>query len=253
MDDGGRSFLAVIIILLFLAALFRDGRNGLRVRFRSNSRRVWTGRRQGKKSPVDTGEFRQSDNNDTYRHQYRTHCDRGNGYGVRDAQLGNFGHYGEHHINDDCGVLHRGDASEKHREEIQRAAGVVNRRFAVLFHGRFQPAGSGADGHRQAAAKLTRGDPAVSVTEDELYDIIEDMTDEGSLDTERGDLVSSALQFAEVTAGTVLTSRVDLAAVNVDWGEEELMAFIKEQRHSRLRCTRARWTISSACSRSANT
>jgi CBS domain containing-hemolysin-like protein len=79
------------------------------------------------------------------------------------------------------------------------------------------------------------------------------MTDEGSLDTERGDLVSSALQFAEVTAGTVLTSRVDLAAVNVDWGEEELMAFIKEQRHSRLRCTRARWTISSACSRSANT
>ncbi|NCB50737.1 MAG: HlyC/CorC family transporter [Clostridia bacterium] len=84
------------------------------------------------------------------------------------------------------------------------------------------------------AAKLTRGDASVSVTEDELYDIIEDMTDEGALDTERGDLVSSALQFADVTAGTVLTARVDLAAVNVDWGEEELLAFIKEQRHSRM-------------------
>jgi len=84
------------------------------------------------------------------------------------------------------------------------------------------------------AAKLTKGDPAVSVTEDELYDIIEDMTDEGTLDTERGDLVSSALQFADVTAGTVLTARVDLAAVNVDWNEAQLLAFIKAQRHSRL-------------------
>ena len=34
----------------------------------------------------------------------------------------------------------------------------------------------------QTAAKLTPGDSQISVTEDELYDIIEDMTEEGSLD-----------------------------------------------------------------------
>lgn len=84
------------------------------------------------------------------------------------------------------------------------------------------------------ASKLTRGDPEITVTEDELYDIIEDMTDEGTLDTERGELVSSALQFADVTAEMVLTARVDVAAVDVNWSPETLLTFIKAQKHSRL-------------------
>lgn len=85
-----------------------------------------------------------------------------------------------------------------------------------------------------SVSRLTKGEPEVSVTEDELYDIIEDMTDEGSLDSERGELVSSALQFADVTAGTVLTARVDVAAIDVNWSGEKVLGFIKEQRHSRL-------------------
>lgn len=85
-----------------------------------------------------------------------------------------------------------------------------------------------------AAARLTKGDPEVSVTEDELYDIIEDMRDEGSLDSQQGELMSSALQFSDVTAETVLTSRVDVAAVDVNWSPAEILAFIKEQKHSRL-------------------
>ena len=47
----------------------------------------------------------------------------------------------------------------------------------------------------RGAAKLSKGDPEITVTEDELYDIIEDMTEEGSLDEEQGELISSALQF----------------------------------------------------------
>ncbi|MEG1632804.1 MAG: hemolysin family protein [Oscillospiraceae bacterium] len=86
----------------------------------------------------------------------------------------------------------------------------------------------------QAASRLTKGDAEASVTEDELYDIIEDMTDGGALDTDRGELMSSAMQFADLTAEMVLTARVDVAAVNVDWGCAELLTFIKEQRHSRL-------------------
>ena len=85
-----------------------------------------------------------------------------------------------------------------------------------------------------AAAKLTKGDPAASVTEDELYDIIEGMTEEGSLDEEQGDLISSALQFGDVTVESILTSRVDLAAIDVAMSHADILAFIKEQRHSRL-------------------
>ncbi len=80
---------------------------------------------------------------------------------------------------------------------------------------------------------VTKGDE-VSVTEDELYDIIENMTDEGELDEDQGELVSSALTFGEVTVESILTSRVDLAAIDVDDSPEEIMAFIKPLRHSRV-------------------
>ncbi len=88
----------------------------------------------------------------------------------------------------------------------------------------------------QAAARLTRGggEAEASVTEDEIYDIIEDMTEEGTLDEEQGDLISSALQFGDVTAESVLTPRVDVAAVDIASSHEEILAYIKEQPHSRL-------------------
>lgn len=86
----------------------------------------------------------------------------------------------------------------------------------------------------QSAAKLTKGDAQISVTEDELYDIIEDMTEEGALDEEQGDLISSALQFGDVTVESVLTPRVDVAAIDIDDSPEEILDFIKTQNHSRL-------------------
>ena len=86
----------------------------------------------------------------------------------------------------------------------------------------------------QAAAKLTPGDSQISVTEDELYDIIEDMTEEGSLDEDQGDLISSALQFGDVTVESVLTPRVDLVAININSSHAELLSLIKSTNHSRL-------------------
>ena len=85
-----------------------------------------------------------------------------------------------------------------------------------------------------AAAKLTKGDGEVSVTEDELYDIIEDMTEEGTLDEDQGDLISSALQFQDVTAENILTSRVDMAAIDITMDQQEILSVIKEENHSRL-------------------
>ncbi len=90
--------------------------------------------------------------------------------------------------------------------------------------------GAVADG----VARLTRGDAEVSVTEDELYDIIETMKDDGELDAEKGDLVHSALMFADVTAQSVLTARVDIAAIDVELTPQEILERIKEEKHSRL-------------------
>ena len=84
------------------------------------------------------------------------------------------------------------------------------------------------------ASKLTRGDAEVTVTEDELYDIIDNMTDEGELDEDQGELVKDALSFGDVTVESILTARVDLDALPVDATPERVIALIKSARHSRI-------------------
>ncbi len=86
----------------------------------------------------------------------------------------------------------------------------------------------------QAAARLTKGDMPVSVTEEELYDLIEDMTEDGTLDESQSDLISSALQFGSVTVESILTPRVDMAAVDISMDSKKVLAFVKAQKHSRL-------------------
>lgn len=84
------------------------------------------------------------------------------------------------------------------------------------------------------AAKHTKGEPEISVTEDELYDIIEDMTEEGTLKEEQSDLISSAIGFDDLTVESVLTPRVDIVAVNIDDSVEKVIGIIKGCTHSRL-------------------
>jgi CBS domain containing-hemolysin-like protein len=67
-----------------------------------------------------------------------------------------------------------------------------------------------------------------------LYDIIDDMTREGTLNEEQGDLISSAIQFRDVEVGSILTSRMDLAAIDVSASQEEILKTIKEVNHSRM-------------------
>lgn len=85
-----------------------------------------------------------------------------------------------------------------------------------------------------AAGKLTKGEEEISVTEDEIYDIIEDMTEEGSLDEDQSDLISSALQFGSVTVESVLTPRVDVVAIDIEDDQETILTQIKNTNHSRL-------------------
>ncbi len=96
----------------------------------------------------------------------------------------------------------------------------------VFFMKLFRPVSAVLTKIGQWAASKTPGDAEKSVTEDELYDIIEDMTEEGSLNEEQGDLISSALQF--------LTPRVDLVALDMHSSHEQILDCIKSCTHSRL-------------------
>ena len=118
----------------------------------------------------------------------------------------------------------------KYSERIALAASGGMRALMALL----SPLTAAVTAIGSAASRLTKGDAEVSVTEDELYDIIEDMTDGGSLDAGRGELMSSALEFADLTVETVLTARVDIAAIDLEWEPERVLSFVREQRHSRL-------------------
>ncbi len=98
----------------------------------------------------------------------------------------------------------------------------------------FAPVAAALTAVGQAAARLSRGEGEVSVTEDELYDLVEDMTDAGSLAEDRGDLVQAALEFSGITVEHVLTSRVDMAAIDLAWSADRVLDFIRSQRHTRL-------------------
>ena len=120
--------------------------------------------------------------------------------------------------------------AKKYPERLSKATAPSLRFFMLLFW----PVSSLLTLIGRGAAALTKGDPEITVTEDELYDIIEDMTEEGSLDEEQGDLISSALQFGEVTVESILTPRVDLEAIDIDDSLEDILSQVKSQNHSRL-------------------
>ena len=84
------------------------------------------------------------------------------------------------------------------------------------------------------AAKYAKSEPEVSVTEDELYDIIEGMEEEGAIDESQSDLITSALSFSDVTVEAILTPRVDLVALNVNEAPEKVLDVIKNTNHSRI-------------------
>lgn len=120
--------------------------------------------------------------------------------------------------------------AKKYNEPLALATGPVLRFLMKVF----TPLSVLLTWIGQSAAKLTPDETPVSFTEDELYDIIEDMTEEGSLDEQQGELISSALQFGEVTVESVLTPRVDLVAVDISSSLENILAVIKTTNHSRL-------------------
>ncbi|MCR5688032.1 MAG: hemolysin family protein [Lachnospiraceae bacterium] len=74
----------------------------------------------------------------------------------------------------------------------------------------------------------------VSVTEEEIYDIIEDMTEEGSLDEEQSELISSALSFGDLTVSSIMTPRVDIEGIDINTPSEQILEDLLGQNHSRL-------------------
>lgn len=85
-----------------------------------------------------------------------------------------------------------------------------------------------------SVSKLFKTEAAPSITEEELYDIIDTIEEEGVIDEEQSDLFKSALDFSGTTAADVMTMRGDICAIDISQPNEEIVRKILKDNHSRF-------------------
>ena len=77
-------------------------------------------------------------------------------------------------------------------------------------------------------------DAQVSMTEQELLQMIDEIEDEGVLEEQESDLVRSALEFDETLVSAVITPRVNIAAAEMNIGVEEMRELFLNEGYSRI-------------------
>ena len=73
-----------------------------------------------------------------------------------------------------------------------------------------------------------------TVTEEELMTIVDEAEEDGTIESDEGDLIRSAIEFNDVSAGDILTPRVDICAISKDDTIEEIAKTFMESAYSRL-------------------
>lgn len=85
-----------------------------------------------------------------------------------------------------------------------------------------------------ASKMFSRGRKSVSMTEQELIHIIDEIEDEGVLEEQESNLVKSALEFDETIAEEIVTPRVNISAIDINSGVEELRDLFFREEYSRI-------------------
>ena len=73
-----------------------------------------------------------------------------------------------------------------------------------------------------------------TITEEELVDIVENISTEDGFDEEKGELVKSALHFANKTAREVMVCWDDVLKISTSLKTNEILKIVKNSKHSRI-------------------
>lgn len=87
---------------------------------------------------------------------------------------------------------------------------------------------------KKGISRLMRKEESVSVTEEELMAIIDEIEDEGVLETQESNLVRSALEFDEITVDDIITPRVRIVAVELNEDVESVRSKFLSEEYSRM-------------------
>ncbi len=87
---------------------------------------------------------------------------------------------------------------------------------------------------RLGLSKVVKGDPALSITEDEIMTMVDEAQSEGGIDEHEGDLIRSAIEFNDLEVSTILTPRVDIVAIRTDTPMDDVLELFRTCSYSRL-------------------
>lgn len=72
------------------------------------------------------------------------------------------------------------------------------------------------------------------ITEDELLTIVDEAQQDGGINIQESELIKNAIEFNDIEVNEVLTPRVDVVAVDVEWEKEKIAEIFEESGFSRL-------------------
>ena len=89
-------------------------------------------------------------------------------------------------------------------------------------------------GWSKLVMKVFKSKDVNTVTEEELITIVDEAEEDGTIESDEGDLIRSAIEFNDVSAGDILTPRVDIFALPKDSTIDEIADAFTKSAFSRL-------------------
>ena len=103
-----------------------------------------------------------------------------------------------------------------------------------LFYWIFYPLGFIFDAYKTGLAKLFKMKKDETVTDEELFSLVDEAEESGTLKEDESELVRSALEFDDLKVEDILVPRVDVFAVEEDASMEDVRAVFEQTGYSRL-------------------
>ena len=73
-----------------------------------------------------------------------------------------------------------------------------------------------------------------AVTEEEILTVVEEAAEDGEIDEQESELIKNVIKFSDLDVNDILTPRVDVAAVDLNWDKERIAKVFAETEFSRL-------------------
>ena len=87
---------------------------------------------------------------------------------------------------------------------------------------------------KKIISKIFKLEGNSKMSQEELMLLVEEVEQDGTLDTDEGELIRNAIEFGEQEAEDILIHRVDIVAVDVDETKEEIASIFAKTKFSRL-------------------